>query len=154
MLKACAYSCTDFLMRHTNITSSRRPIYLYGFELLFVSVLFNGIEDGAIFLLTYIGLRVFCGGYHAKTHELCFVSSNFTFFVAWTFAKVLTCLNLQNPAMVLVVLSTIVILILAPIRNKNHPLSDKAYRKNRKIAIIFVLVLFIIYLCLTFLNNR
>lgn len=54
--------------------------------------------------------------------------------------------------MVLVVLSTIVILILAPIRNKNHPLSDKAYRKNRKIAIIFVLVLFIIYLCLTFLN--
>ena len=56
MLKACASSCTDFLMRHTNITSSRRPIYLYGFELLlstltsalsilFVSVLFNGIED-------------------------------------------------------------------------------------------------------------
>lgn len=34
MLKACAYSCTDFLMRHTNIASSRRPIYLYGFELL------------------------------------------------------------------------------------------------------------------------
>ena len=34
MLKACAYSCTDFLMRHTNIASSRRQIYLYGFELL------------------------------------------------------------------------------------------------------------------------
>ena len=38
MLKACASSCTDFLMRHTNIASSRRPIYLYGFELLFVYV--------------------------------------------------------------------------------------------------------------------
>ncbi|WP_417405271.1 accessory gene regulator B family protein [Hominenteromicrobium sp.] len=53
----------------------------------------------------------------------------------------------------LLLLSTIVILILAPIRNRNHPLSDKAYRKNRKIATIFVLVLFIIYLCLTFLNT-
>lgn len=163
MLKACASSCADFLMRHTNIASSRRPIYLYGFELLlstltsalsilFVSVLFNSIEDGAIFLVIYIGLRVFCGGYHAKTHELCFISSNFTFFVAWIFTKVLTILNLQSLATVLVVLSTIVILILAPIRNKNHPLSDKAYKKNRKIAIIFVSILFIIYLCLAFLN--
>lgn len=56
MLKACASSCTDFLMHHTNIASFRRPIYLYGLELLLstltsalsillVSVLFNGIED-------------------------------------------------------------------------------------------------------------
>ena len=108
------------------------------------TVLFNSIEDGAIFLVIYIGLRVFCGGYHAKTHELCFISSNFTFFVAWIFAKVLTILNLQSLATVLVVLSTIVILILAPIRNKNHPLSDKAYKKKFLFPFLcFILLLLI-----------
>lgn len=156
MLRVCASCCADFLLHHAKIASVRRPVYIYGIELLlstltsalsiiFVSTLFNSVQDGFIFLTIYIGLRLFCGGYHAQTHIRCFISSNITFFVTWLFAKGLTYFYLKGIAMVLVVVSASVIFALAPIRNKNHPLSDKAYKKNRKIAILLTVIFFIVY---------
>ena len=39
---------------------------------------------------------------------------------------------------VIVVVSCVVVMALSPIRNKRHPLSEKTYRKNRKIAVVLV----------------
>lgn len=163
MLRIYASYCTDFLMRHINISSTRRQVYLYGFELilstlvsvlsiLLISTLISGTWDGVIFLMIFIGLRMFCGGYHAKTYERCFVSFNFTFLMTWALAKSLIYFDLRISAMVLVIISTITILILAPVQNKKHPLSDQRYKKNQKVAIFLIVILFIVYFALNFFS--
>ena len=90
LLNKCANACADKLLERCSIPVSRKPVFVYGFELTFstlssfcsvliLSAVFQSLAQGALFLATYFCLRLFCGGYHAKTYAQCFLSTNATF---------------------------------------------------------------------------
>lgn len=78
MLHTSAVSFTDFLYRHCNLPIGRKSVYVYGAELFFstsfgtisillIAVLAGQFISGILFLLVFISLRIFVGGFHAST---------------------------------------------------------------------------------------
>ncbi len=166
MLNICAVWLTNKLYRHCSLEENRRPVYIYGFELflstsssmisiLLISTLFFGSFSGCLFLAVFITLRLFSGGYHAETYGRCFILTNCVFLLSAAFSR-LVCLfipdGISRPACIaLTIIAGIIIFLLSPIRNQNHPLSETRYKKNQKTARILACVFCCTSIwCLTF----
>ena len=160
MLHQCACFCAGKLLHHTSISLSRKPVFVYGFELFFstffslstiliLSLLFQAVIETLFFLLPFFGLRLFCGGYHAKTYSRCFISTNFTYLLTLCGAKLISFLSTMSFMLFFACLAFLIIFFWSPIRNYRHPLSEKRYQHNRKIArllsILYVSLSFIFY---------
>lgn len=143
MLMRCANVLVECLYRHCNLQMERRAVYIYGSQLLFsttlsvlsilvITALLPKPYFGGLFILIFIGLRIFVGGFHAKTYQNCFLITNTTFVATVLAAHILSYFGNSQLTFSILVSSTIVIWVLTPIRNKYHPLSDKTYLKNKK----------------------
>ena len=159
----CADFCAEKLIQHTNTPSSHKPVFRYGIELtistlssilsvLFLSLLLNATIETIVFLIAYMSLRIWSGGYHAKTYARCFLSTNLTYLAVYVISRILLTLESVWPPLILLFAANIVIFTWAPVKNKNHPLSEKRYQQNKKIARIqlfvynLVFVVFFIFL--------
>lgn len=165
MFHSIAFHLANNIITHCHISPGEKETYIYGSE-LFLSTCFGALSivvisglshhlmDGLIFLLIFIGIRLFSGGFHASTYFRCFILSNFTYLAAFF----LSCLLIKaHPAygFLMIALSDLTILAYSPIRNENHPLSDRTYKKNKTIA--RALTLFdsgAIILCYAFTQNH
>lgn len=144
------------------IEEEDREIYEYGFHngiimlvnivlTVLIGVCMKMFVESILFMISYIPIRTYAGGIHAKTQLRCFIYSNLLVVV------ILACANiLSSNLLVLVVLGVIaagIIICLAPVEDQNKPLDDEEVRvygkKARRIllgdivlAIVFGLVSF------------
>ena len=100
MLHHCAEYLTDFLYRHAAVSLQKRAIYVYGIELTlstgasFLSIVLFSLFlaspfSSLVFLLVFISLRSFSGGYHAETYRNCFLITNSTYLASFALSKIL-----------------------------------------------------------------
>ena len=145
MLNICATSLADCLFRNYPIDEKQKPVYIYGFQLclssaaamisiFLLSCLLGNISSSFTFSAPFVSIRLFSGGYHAKTYGRCFIISSAVFLSCFSLANVIYEYNLDFVCPVMICLSLCVIVILTPIKHKNHPLSDATYHKNKKIS--------------------
>ena len=152
MLSFCASYLADILLQKCSLDSSRKAVYVYGLELLIstltsalsiliFSVLFSELRDGIILLLVFVGLRLFCGGYHAETYGRCFLSSNITFLAVLFFTIIIS--HTQNFAFIIVptIFANFIILRFSPVHNPRHPLSNKAFQKNKRMGRLLLILI-------------
>ena len=144
MLHTCAVRFTEFLNRHCDLPVDCQDIYIYGAELflstslfiismLMISLVAGKPISGILFVLIFVGLRVFVGGFHAATYGTCFLLTNGVFLTAFLSSILLE--KCGSPILSLVLVFSIgVIWVLSPIKNAHHPLSEKAYKRNKKIG--------------------
>ena len=140
--------------------SEKREIVAYGLEIMLstaisvliitiIAVILGAFGETVLFLLPFMLLRTYSGGYHARTHFRCFLILFFTFCINLIF-------NLFNVNTVIVVFSAIVSVIIilrfAPVEDKNHPLSKRQKKNNRKICKIVLSVLLVV--CSILLANQ
>ena len=159
-LNSSATKMAEYIMKKANIPQREKGVFVYGCELtlstaasilsiIILSIALNAVYSSFVFLLVFMGIRFFAGGYHAKTYFHCFLLTNFVYILSFLSSKHILVLMSWPVKAMLLFGSTIVILVLAPIRNKKHPLTEKTYRKNAIIArIITALILFIAVLIL------
>lgn len=149
MLHICAVSFTGFLYRRCNLPVGREAVYVYGSELFFstslsiisillISILAGKPISGILFILIFVGLRVFVGGFHAATYGNCFLLTNGVFITAFVSSILLEKYGSSILALILI-FSIGVIWVLSPIQNDHHPLSEKAYKKNKKVGRVLAL---------------
>ena len=145
MLTTCASSLADCLFRNYPIDEKQKPVYIYGFQLFLssaaamisifiLSCLLGEVYTSFVFSAIFVSIRLFSGGYHAKTYSKCFIVSNMVFLICFFLAQAIHEYHMDFVYPVMVCLSLSVIVILTPIKHKNHPLSDAAYHKNKKIS--------------------
>ena len=103
-----------------------------------------------IFLSVFFFLRLFSGGYHATTYARCFLLTNSVYLAVVGASYWIVHFQLYHLLPVIVAASCAVVIVLSPIRNKHHPLSENTYRKNRKIAVVLVSVESLLFLILFF----
>ena len=142
------------------IKDKDKNIYVYGFnQLLFtglnlitviiLGVIFNKLMDSIIFMCTYIPIRVYAGGYHAKTHLKCYIFSIIMLSIILFILKInLISLHIS---LILVLISSILILFLSPVEDKNKPLDKlekKVYKKRTIRNFIIALIVLLIFLLL------
>ena len=144
-LHLTATKMAEYIMERANISKQRKAVFIYGCELtlstivsvlsiIILSIFLNAIYSSFVFLLVFIGIRLFAGGYHAKTYSHCFLLTNFVYLLSFLLSEYVI-ISLHRPIKtILLFISAAVILVLAPIRHKNHPLSEQTYRKNAAIG--------------------
>lgn len=169
MLNQWAQRLTSTLFYHTQIDNSRRTTFIYGFELLLstslsifsiiiISAFLSCLSHAIIFLVVFISLRLFNGGFHAKTYRRCFLLTNavyLTVLAASVYAYKSVPASTYCPIYILgTLLSTGAIVYLSPIKHFNHPLSENRYRKNQKIGRRLVLIYSVVNCFLLFLSIK
>lgn len=87
MLNACATALTDRLLCRFPMAQGHRAVYVYGFELslsslavmssvFILSYLCGAVYTSITFSLIFVSIRLFSGGYHAKTYPQYFVEES------------------------------------------------------------------------------
>lgn len=143
MISRLAKRTAYFFVEKRVIENEDVEAYAYGMELLY-SLLLNMVLAGsvaivtgtvfptAVFLITFIGIRQYIGGYHAKTHFGCMsilavVLCCFSVLVRWT----PNLFELWISAMAVGV-SVILVFRFAPVEHPNKPLSSNEKVRLRK----------------------
>jgi accessory gene regulator B len=145
MLNNAVNKITCILERHHVVNESNQEVIRYGIWILIfntlsvltaliIGVVMNGMIEVITFVILYKPLRVYAGGYHAKSPGVCCVVS-----ALLTIAAVLAMKFVILPVYIIVgiwIVSAIVILILSPVEDKNKPLDELEIKVYKKRAII------------------
>ncbi len=142
----------DGLIRNDVIKNEDRDIYLFGINQMFIislnilttlliGIVFNVVFEMIIFSISYIALRSYAGGYHARNNLNCYIVSVLILLSAvgliksdfWDLTNIIICLFV----------SSIVIVRLAPIADINKPLDDveKVVFRKKTLTILVILLL-------------
>lgn len=144
----------DILEQQNKFTTEEKEIYRYGIQqglnlalniltTIIIGVLCGMVYPSILFLVCYMPLRSFCGGYHAKTHLRCYIYSVIMIASILLVAKY-TAFNIVLYE-VLVLISLIIILLLAPVEDENKKLDSVEKRVFRKRAYIISFLEVLLY---------
>lgn len=149
------------LINNNIIKKEEAEIYSYGFKemifiilnlitTLFIGVLFNKVFEIILFMIMYIAIRVYAGGYHARTKLKCYMFSILMLTIVCYILKI-NLLQSKFLVLILSIASSFLILFLAPVEDENKPLDKieiKIYTKRtiRNLIIVFgILIIALIF---------
>lgn len=124
-------------------------ILLNTITIIFIGVTLNQFLQAILFMLFYVPLRSYAGGYHAKTALRCYFYSIIIMIAVLLAMKYLILSNFI--CIIMLMFSSGVIFIFSPVEDKNKPLDSVeriVYRKRT--LIITVLEILIFWMCLIF----
>jgi accessory gene regulator B len=141
---------TDFFVKKKIIEPDMKEIYCYGFELIISDVInfslillaglcYGILTSSVLFLLCFVTVRIFCGGYHAKTSMVCRIVTMAAYLLAMGGAYIFRTTAL-NSLWIGAVCALVIIVLLAPVENENKPLSKEKKRRNRRRGICSALL--------------
>lgn len=159
MFRYFAENIAFILIKNKILNIKKRDIYVYGIEvillnfilllsLLGISIVGNNLLFFIGFLLFFVPIRTFSGGYHAKNSEICFGISVGSYTVAMIIFNMFSNLYKNVIVIILFILAIVILLILSPLKNPNHPLADYQYKRNKRIVFgiaIIDIMLFVIF---------
>lgn len=164
MFKHMAEGIALLLIRSNTVDIEEREVYVFGLEVmllnsinvlmaLIISLITGTMWHFASFMLIFVPLRIFSGGYHAKRSETCFVISTLVYIATVLIVKLYPMLYASTAVTaVLFAVSILITVILAPVVNKNNPLSEHERKRNRLISIVLIAVDSVIFIMLRLLE--
>lgn len=161
MLNKLAAKISSKMLQRGVISGEMFDIYVYGFELvlsflfsvavmLFVGIVTNRILHTILFLLVFITLRSFTGGYHANTYGVCFMVTISVFIVTILLAKYINICWWYY--LLLLSVGLPLIYIFAPIEHHNKPLETNDKARCKMISTILYLSFNIVGMVFTKVN--
>lgn len=148
---------TAFLIRERSISEENAEIYQYGVEItlssifnivliMLVSIFAKSIPSGMIFLILFITLRQFSGGYHATTYFRC----NTIFLLTYVFVLLMSRYVVISfwANCIFVLLGIMGLLLFAPVPNVHKPLTRDACKRHKRNAIVIYVLFSLIELLL------
>lgn len=127
------------------ITSDEYDCYVYGWEIILLTLLqitniltiaifTNSLGNAIIFIVTFVLVREYTGGYHAKTSLKCNMCLSIIYLL-----NVYITFNFKADIMILIAITIvsglIIIYKIGPIENKNKKLSSYQKKSGKKIAL-------------------
>ena len=162
MIGYLAELLSNYFVKNKIILSEDKNIYKYGAEvtissilgilvIVIISAFLGKIQDGILFLLCFIPIRVYTGGYHANTYIKC----NFIFIIVFLLI-ILGSSNLPEVFEIQIsifvgIVSLVLIILLSPIENKHKPICSDEKKKYKKISITISSLWFIFSVILLFI---
>lgn len=155
----------DIIEQQNKFAPEDKEVYRYGIQqglnlalniltTIVIGALCGMVYPSILFLVCYMPLRSFCGGYHAKTHLRCYIYS----VIMITSILLVTKYAAFNIVLyeILVLISLIIILILAPVEDENKKLDSvekRVFRKRAYIIAFLEVLLYHIILFTSFTNS-
>lgn len=115
--------------------------------ILIISLLVNNFRETAVFFAAFIPLRIFAGGYHAKTRMRCFFVSLAVYAVFSVVVRTIPAGKYSLLSIITAPISLAIVLAFAPVVHKNKSASEnerKIYRdKSIRICLAESAVIFL-----------
>lgn len=164
MIRRQAERIVDWQIKKHFLSDGERGLYLYAYEVLLnqimnllaailIAVLFRAPMPVFLFLISYIPLRSYCGGHHARTNGGCTVVSAILLCIICVMFKVLpgNITHVMQPLSY--ILSGLLIIHFAPVADANKPLDEKEIVRYRKKSRFVWLIEAFVGLFLFFIKN-
>ena len=152
MLQYLGQSCTNALIKRGLIQQKEYPIYRYGFELLWSTVLcvlsilllsmvFDYTQCAIVFLLYFLPIRTVAGGYHTSTYGKCFSLTNMIAIGSVLTAKLIGLMQLPKEFMVFVCICVFSIMwTTAPVVTGGSSLREEIAEANKRYSRIVIVL--------------
>lgn len=163
MISVIANKIVNWLYKEENLEKEFYEVYCYGIELLLstsigiilvflIGGLFFNVFDSFVFLLFFITIRKYSGGYHADTYLKCEIIISllfvFTMILAKTFSPPCTAIH------IVFMLSYTIVLILCPVTNNSKPLDKYRIIKCKVITTVLMIISHITCFLLYYIGNN
>lgn len=156
MMKKISNSFAKWLIEN-GMPKEQEQVYSYGLEcllneavitifLFLIALFLHKVPEMLVWDIAFTLLRVNLGGVHASTHAKCILSST----LIGVFS-ILLCPYLYNYFIVFIVaglISCVIVFVIAPVKNKNHPISGAREAFARKYSIIIAVIEYALILLL------
>lgn len=165
MFQRIAKRICSYLSNKGILNEENKDIYIYALEVIIlntsifvslfvISVMMKHITSMVCFILFFVPIRIYGGGYHAKKSITCFLLSITSYVLALSILNSHTYLYLNRFIQVSLVCVIIMMYIFAPIVNENHPLDDKQYKRNKTIVRLLLIIDFIVLVFVGINENK
>lgn len=164
MLEKTSKLLTYQLYIKGEVEEAKIPVIEYGFEILISSLIillsimvYAGVvfklSDGITFLLFFMPIRLFCGGYHAPTYNKCYIFTMLLFIAVIIISYMIP---ITRGCILIFCLTVCIVYIFrnAPCINVHHPLSKRRYKINKIRARIVIFLEASLSIILFYINNR
>ena len=149
MFEKSAEKIASRLLKNKVILKEDKEIYVYGFKsgfTLFLNLLtafivgfvFGMILQSIVFMISYIPLRSYAGGFHASTPWRCYGISLFIIAAVLSWLKFVPFLSIG--CIVAIIIGSVLCFVLAPVEDKNKPLDEKEQRVFKKRAYLILII--------------
>lgn len=152
----------DYAVKNNYLDKEQRDEYIYGVEISlsvlssYISILIIGLLTGmiwqaAVFLVLYVAVRRFAGGFHFQSQIVCYLSTCLMSFLLLMIIKYSGNDFIQYS--IIMAVSTVLLLILSPVPAVEKPIDDKERVVYGIISRIIISAAAVIYCILCFLQN-
>ncbi|MDR1771116.1 MAG: accessory gene regulator B family protein [Hungatella sp.] len=145
------------LQGNGSIKEEDRALYIYGLQqglfiilnvltTVTIGIIFDQIWESILFMFAYFPLRSCAGGYHAKSPLRCYLFSIIMIIAVLASMRLPVWNNVNSSISVIV--SSIVILFLAPVEDGNKPLDAKeiiVFKKRTKVVLCVLVGMVLIF---------
>lgn len=156
----------EIMKKHNYVNDDNYEFVRYGFELLcmktiiYIVIIIIGIITKSIieilaFMLAYQPLRMYCGGYHAKTRIVCIFSSILMLCFVIFLGKVIPNIYIPILSFITMLIGGIIIFLTAPVETPTKPLDkiESAVFRKRSFIVLIIIIFISIIVYLLKLNN-
>lgn len=165
MFHNLAVDIAFLLIKNKIVDIEQRDIYVYGLEVillngsllivfLIASMLCEAMLNFWAYLILFLPIRSFSGGYHAEKSESCFVLSTIMYGLSIAITAFFPLLYQNWKWTIAGIISVIIILALSPMINENNPLTKSQQKRNRIIVYILLSVELVVFILSCNLNWR
>jgi len=139
MIYKLSVKIVEYLIKNGAGNEDNENVYVYGIELMiekfitytllfFISIYLKMFFPSILFVVFFVLLRGYTGGYHANTYIGC-LAGTMTLYLVGTQIVIPLMLFKETPLLLGLVITVVLILILSPI---NHPNLDMNYSEKMK----------------------
>lgn len=155
MIERLTKNWVQWMIRTGVIERERAPLYAFGMEqglrtlLEIILMLATGIVlglfwQGVVMMTTFCLIRVYAGGYHAKTPMQCAIKSwiMFTAFLVW----LRFCPSLLIVQISIITVAGIFLVFVCPLADEHKPLQEYEIPKYRKRSLFIYFIEVVLYI--------
>lgn len=150
----------DVMISNKIIKLEETELYSYGliqgilmllnvFTLLIIGIIFGMLRESWVFMVRYIPLRTYVGGYHARTQLNCYISSVVLIVMVLLGIRYMKWTSLIYIAISIV--SGLIIYFFSPVEDSNKPIDDmeiKVFGRKSRIVLISKLIMLSLFIYL------
>lgn len=157
----------EFFVSNDLIKNEDKELYEYAVNIILSSLIhiatvmiiglcFNLFIESLVFYFSFIAIRKFAGGYHAKTPVRCYLFSFASNIIILCLVKWLSSINTLFIFIFIIfeLLCVVLILLISPLDTENNPLTGQEKKMYRMLTSIITIFIFIISLLCFFKGYR
>ncbi|WP_326910859.1 accessory gene regulator ArgB-like protein [Sedimentibacter sp. MB31-C6] len=165
MINYLTNNITEYFCSNNIITDDEKDIYIYGLQLIISSVvgiiliislgfILNNIINSILFLITFISIRMYSGGYHANSYIKCNVSLVIIYLLSIVVISIIPYNYISIMYISMIILTIYIIIKYSPVDNKNKKLTNNQKKRNKKVTLILLFTFYLIGIATYKINSQ